>query len=78
MLTEHDRTRLEQIDDDIENERAAEYTQADMIWMRCLLQDAEAALAESRRDNQTLVHDVTEWRERYRAVLAERDEEPQP
>ena len=43
MLTASDKTRLEQIDDDIENERTTEYTQADMIWMRCLL---NAALRE--------------------------------
>lgn len=40
MLTASDLTRLEQIDEDIEDERTTEYTQADMIWMRCLLRDA--------------------------------------
>ena len=40
MITQHDQTRLDVIDDDIENEKVTEYSGADMIWMRCLLREA--------------------------------------
>jgi hypothetical protein len=37
MLSEADVTRLEQIDEDIENENMGAYGLADLIWMRDLL-----------------------------------------
>lgn len=40
ILSPHDQARLTQIDDDIRNESVTEYTQADIIWLRGLLQDA--------------------------------------
>jgi hypothetical protein len=39
-LTQDDMTRLDQIDQDIENETDSGYLLADLIWMRGLLDEA--------------------------------------